>query len=209
MRARTRSTIELPALGAVRTRWRTEASGLDRRTRFRRRRCGSSGCRGRATRPTYGSALYGHGVGGVVTTVSRSGGATLHGMGFYTVRDSAWAAVNPFSVASTYADGVVTSALVKPLGPAAAVWRARGRAAAGTLGGQWRRNGRSFAVVLLLCVRRTAAELSRDLLAGLCGVLCADGDPGGVAGEPRRVAGADDDGAELSGQPDRNSCAEG
>jgi hypothetical protein len=62
----------------------------------------------------YGSALYGHGIGGVVTTVSRSGGATLHGMAFYTVRDSAWAAVNPFSVASTYANGVVTTALVKP-----------------------------------------------------------------------------------------------
>jgi hypothetical protein len=62
----------------------------------------------------YGSALYGHGIGGVVTTVSRSGGATLHGMAFYTVRDSAWAAANPFSVASTYANGVVTSASVKP-----------------------------------------------------------------------------------------------
>ena len=35
-------------------------------------------------------------------------------MAFYTVRDSAWAAANPFSVASTYADGVVTSAVVKP-----------------------------------------------------------------------------------------------
>ena len=63
----------------------------------------------------YGSALYGHGVGGVVTTVSRSGGTRLHGMAFYTVRDSAWAAANPFSVASNYADGVVTSAVVKPL----------------------------------------------------------------------------------------------
>jgi Carboxypeptidase regulatory-like domain len=62
----------------------------------------------------YGAALYGHGVGGVVTAVSRSGGTTLHGMAFYTLRDSAWAAVNPFSVASTYAGGVVTSALVKP-----------------------------------------------------------------------------------------------
>jgi hypothetical protein len=62
----------------------------------------------------YGSALYGHGIGGVVTTVSRSGSAALHGMAFYTVRDSAWAAVNPFSVSSTYANGVVTSALVKP-----------------------------------------------------------------------------------------------
>jgi len=62
----------------------------------------------------YGSALYGHGVGGVVTTVSRSGGARLHGMAFYTVRDSAWAAANPFSIASNYADGVVTSEVVKP-----------------------------------------------------------------------------------------------
>jgi hypothetical protein len=67
------------------------------------------------TAAAYGSALYGHGVGGVVTTVSRSGGTRLHGMGFYTVRDSAWAAANPFSVDSTYANGVVTSAVVKPL----------------------------------------------------------------------------------------------
>ncbi len=67
------------------------------------------------TAAAYGSALYGHGVGGVVTTVSRSGGTRLHGMGFYTVRDSAWAATNPFSVESTYANGVVTSAVVKPL----------------------------------------------------------------------------------------------
>ena len=70
---------------------------------------------GQGDAATYGSALYGHGVGGVVTSVSRSGGTRLHGMAFYTVRDSAWAAMNPFSVASTYANGVVTSSLVKPL----------------------------------------------------------------------------------------------
>jgi hypothetical protein len=69
---------------------------------------------GQAGAAAYGSALYGHGVGGVLTTVSRSGGNVLHGMAFYTVRDSAWAASNPFSVASTYVDGVVTSTLVKP-----------------------------------------------------------------------------------------------
>ncbi len=69
---------------------------------------------GQGNAAAYGSALYGHGVGGVVTTVSRSGGTTLHGMVFYTVRDSAWAAVNPFAIASNYAGGVVTSALVKP-----------------------------------------------------------------------------------------------
>ena len=69
---------------------------------------------GQGDAAAYGSALYGHGVGGVVSTVSRSGGTTLHGMAFYTVRDSAWAAANPFSVASSYANGVVTSGVVKP-----------------------------------------------------------------------------------------------
>lgn len=70
---------------------------------------------GQSDAAAYGSALYGHGVGGVVTTVSRSGGTTLHGMAFFTMRDSSWAAANPFSVASTYANGVVTSGVVKPL----------------------------------------------------------------------------------------------
>jgi hypothetical protein len=69
---------------------------------------------GQGNATAYGSALYGHGVGGVVTTVSRSGGTRLHGMAFYTVRNSAWAAANPFSIASNYADGVVTSGVVKP-----------------------------------------------------------------------------------------------
>ena len=69
---------------------------------------------GQGDAAAYGSALYGHGVGGVVTTVSRSGGTRLHGMAFYTTRESAWAAANPFSVASSYANGVVTSGVVKP-----------------------------------------------------------------------------------------------
>ncbi len=63
----------------------------------------------------YGSALYGHGVGGVITMASKRGGAEMHGMGFYNVRSSAWAAFNPYAVATNYADGVVTSALVKPV----------------------------------------------------------------------------------------------
>jgi len=70
---------------------------------------------GQESAVAYGSALYGHGVGGVVTTVSRSGGAQLHGMVFYTARQSAWAAANPFSVQSNYVNGVVTSSVVKPL----------------------------------------------------------------------------------------------
>ena len=36
------------------------------------------------------------------------------GLGFYMVRTSAWAATNPFSVATNYANGVVTSGVVKP-----------------------------------------------------------------------------------------------
>ena len=62
----------------------------------------------------YGSALVGHGVGGVSTTASRGGGSRLHGTAFLTLRNSAWAATNPFSVATNYTDGVVTSGLVKP-----------------------------------------------------------------------------------------------
>jgi hypothetical protein len=69
---------------------------------------------GQGDAASYGSALYGHGVGGVVTSVSKRGEQTLHGMGFYTIRDSAWAATNPFSIATSYANGVVTSGLVKP-----------------------------------------------------------------------------------------------
>ena len=69
---------------------------------------------GQASAATYGSALYGHGVGGVVTSISRSGGTHLHGMVFYTARDSAWAAANPFSVQSNYVNGLVTSSVVKP-----------------------------------------------------------------------------------------------
>ncbi len=69
---------------------------------------------GQGSAAQYGSALYGHGVGGVVTSVSRSGGSTLHGMVFYTVRDSAWAAVDPFALAQTYNNGAMTSALVRP-----------------------------------------------------------------------------------------------
>jgi hypothetical protein len=60
------------------------------------------------------SALDGHAAGGVVTTVSKSGTNELHGTGFYTVRDSGWAAANPFSIASSYQNGVVSSGLVKP-----------------------------------------------------------------------------------------------
>ncbi len=60
------------------------------------------------------SALYGHAAGGIITTVSKSGTNDLHGTGFYLFRTSALAATNPFSIATSYVDGVVGSGAVKP-----------------------------------------------------------------------------------------------
>ncbi|HLK33914.1 MAG TPA: TonB-dependent receptor, partial [Terriglobales bacterium] len=60
------------------------------------------------------SALYGHALGGVVTTISKSGTNALHGTAFYLARDSAWDAANPFSIDTNYVNGTVTSATVKP-----------------------------------------------------------------------------------------------
>jgi hypothetical protein len=60
------------------------------------------------------SALYGHGAGGAIATISKSGTNDLHGTGFYTARSSTWAATNPFSIATNYRDGLVTTNYVKP-----------------------------------------------------------------------------------------------
>ena len=59
-------------------------------------------------------ALYGHAAGGIVSTISKSGTAELHGSAFYLLRESAWAATNPFSLATRYNAGAITSTLVKP-----------------------------------------------------------------------------------------------
>ena len=60
------------------------------------------------------SALYGHAAGGVITTVSRSGSDALHGSLFYLLRTSAFAARDPFAVATHYQNGFITSEIVKP-----------------------------------------------------------------------------------------------
>ena len=60
------------------------------------------------------TSLYGRAAGGVITTVSKSGGNALHGTGFYLARGSGLSAANAFSVATRYRDGVVTSGVVKP-----------------------------------------------------------------------------------------------
>ena len=60
------------------------------------------------------SAVYGRGAGGVASTVSKSGTDKLHGAGFYVVGTSAWSATDPFAIATSYNNGVVTSGVVKP-----------------------------------------------------------------------------------------------
>jgi hypothetical protein len=60
------------------------------------------------------SAQYGM-VGGMAV-ISREASSVLHGNAFVRARESAWAATNPFSIATHYNDGVVTSEGVKPEG---------------------------------------------------------------------------------------------
>jgi hypothetical protein len=60
------------------------------------------------------SALYGHGAGASIATVSKSGTNALHGSAFYIARSSALAATNPFAVATRYHDGAIASSYVKP-----------------------------------------------------------------------------------------------
>ena len=59
------------------------------------------------------SVQTGH-AGDVATTVTRSGGRQFHGSGFLTLRSQAFAAQSPLAIATSYANGVVTSGEVKP-----------------------------------------------------------------------------------------------
>ncbi len=60
------------------------------------------------------SASTGNAAGSVVTTVSKSGTQDLHGSAFFLLRSQAFAAINPLSLATSYANGIVTTTLVKP-----------------------------------------------------------------------------------------------
>ena len=60
------------------------------------------------------SALYGHAAGGILTTTTRSGTMHFHGSAFGSDRDSAFAATNPYAIATTYTSGAIASAAVKP-----------------------------------------------------------------------------------------------
>ncbi len=77
------------------------------------------------------TAVYGGAAGSVSTMVSKSGTDALHGSGFFSLREAAWGAANAFSIRTAYADGVVTSGVVKPPD--------RREQAGGTVGGPlWR-----------------------------------------------------------------------
>jgi Carboxypeptidase regulatory-like domain len=60
------------------------------------------------------SAEYGRAAGGVVNAVTKSGGNTVHGEGFYFIRDNKWGAQNPFTTQTQLVNGVFTSVPIKP-----------------------------------------------------------------------------------------------
>jgi hypothetical protein len=62
------------------------------------------------------AAQYGGAAGGVVNTVSKSGGNALHGSIFYSLRDNRFGATNPFSTVASFnaATATATSDYVKP-----------------------------------------------------------------------------------------------
>lgn len=61
------------------------------------------------------SAQYG-GAGGAMRAETRAGSRQLHGMGEWISEESALAATNPYSIATSYNNGTVTTAAVKPSG---------------------------------------------------------------------------------------------
>ena len=133
-------------------------------------------------------------------------------MVFYTLRQSAWAAANPFSVQSNYVNGVVTSSVVKPPDQRQQFGGSIGGPVPGfhssTNDGSWTRSNAEpgAAALLFLCIRSAAAKFSRNLRSGLCRVLFVDGSPDGAAGESRSHLGPDQYSAELSRQSHRNGA---
>ena len=75
---------------------------------------GQSAVRSFRVMPNTYSAEFGGAAGAVLAITSRAGDERLHGGATLMVRASAFAAANPYSVATQYQDGVITSSLVKP-----------------------------------------------------------------------------------------------
>jgi hypothetical protein len=60
------------------------------------------------------SAEYGRAAGGVVNAVTKSGGNTIQGEGFYYLRDNKWGGQNPFTVQPTIVNGAIVQVPIKP-----------------------------------------------------------------------------------------------
>jgi hypothetical protein len=60
------------------------------------------------------SAEYGRAAGGVVNAVTKSGGNTVKGEGFYYIRDNAWGAQNPFTTQAQLINGTYQVVPIKP-----------------------------------------------------------------------------------------------
>ena len=67
----------------------------------------------RVTGDSY-SAQMGHSAGGVITSVTRSGTEAFHGSVSAVVGSQLFAAANPLSIATSYTNGAIASAVVKP-----------------------------------------------------------------------------------------------
>ncbi len=67
----------------------------------------------RVTGDSY-TAQMGHTAGGVITSVTRSGTEAFHGSASAVVGSQLFAAANPLSIATSYTNGAIASAVVKP-----------------------------------------------------------------------------------------------
>jgi len=75
---------------------------------------GQSAVRSFRVMPSTYSAEFGGAAGAVLAIRSQAGEERLHGGATMLLRASAFAAANPYAVATQYQDGVITSSLVKP-----------------------------------------------------------------------------------------------
>lgn len=75
---------------------------------------GQSALRSVRVLPRSFSAQYGNGAGTGTAIRTRAGTERIHGSAFYLLRESAFAATNPYSIVTHYNNGGVTSALQKP-----------------------------------------------------------------------------------------------
>ena len=75
---------------------------------------GQAAVRNLRVMPSTFSAQRGNAGGAVLSITSERGEARLHGSAFAFTRQSAWAAVNPYSLVQHYSSGVLSNSLVRP-----------------------------------------------------------------------------------------------